>query len=253
MSSSSVVVDVLYSLARGLRDCVRPAILLFSVLVWGCATAVCGLVFLLAWRPLWQVAQGLVQMGWQTLVGWWEVLAPAGNIVVPVTTGLVLLLAAVLLVIIAVRIALEFWLMDRVRGVILAGYPQLQRRSARLGTEVSLFVRQLISLVVLAPVFLVLPLIGGPLWFAFGAYLMARGLMVDALQGVADDRELTELPGANRPGLLLIGCSLSLLLLVPPLSLIAPALLACCVCHFAFRRLESGRAEASRVPAAPDL
>lgn len=245
LPASSAVVDLLHSLRLGMRDAIRPAVLLVSLLTALAAFALCSMLFLLFWPTLSNYSHAVSMAIFALPLGWLGLATPEpGGLLaagVRVLSWLLLLVGWLLSILLSYRLALEFVLMARISALVRQHYPQLQTCRGDLASRLYLLCGPLLTFVLLTPLFLLLPLIGGPLLFALSGYLLVRSLMGDALEGMATGGEVRELLRRNRPGMLLLGVLLSALILIPPLGLLAPGLIGSCVCHFACRRLLAQR------------
>ena len=241
--------DVLASLALGLRDGLRPGLLLSSIAIWLLAFLFWTLLLVAFRTEIWAWAQ-------QALQGLWQGLASAvlsGALAPAAASGLaggfasflavlLILLAFALLVSLTVRIALELLLMARIQRQCLLRYPQLPTGvpgSLRAGLR-SLVVTSA-TLIVGGLLCLLIPVVGGLLLFALGAYLNARSLVNDALDGVATPDEQRQFIRSRRFSLALLGLALSLLMVVPLAGLLAPTLMGASVCHLALRHVAATR------------
>lgn len=237
----SALVDLLLSLRFGLRDAIRPAVLLISLLTALLAFGFCSLLFVVFWSSISDFTHAVAAAAVALPLSWFGVAAPEASGVLAALTavlsGMLLLGSWLLSILLAYRLALEFVLMARISALVRHDYPQLQPCSSDVVSRLYLLLSPLLTFVLLAPLLLLLPLVGGPLLFALSGYLLVRSLMGDALEGVATGNEVRQLLRCNRLGMLLLGVLLSALILIPPLGLLAPGLIGSCVCHFAFRRL----------------
>lgn len=241
--------DVLASLALGLRDGLTPRLLLSSVVLWLLAFLLWAVLFLVFRGEAWALAQQGLQWLWQGLAA--AVFrapessgAPSGlaGAFAGFASVVLLLLAFALLVSLTVRIALELLLMARIQRQCLLRYPQLSTgvpSSLRAGLR---------SLLVTWTTFLVggllcllIPVVGGLLFFALGAYLNARSLVNDALEGVATPDEQRQFIRGRRFSLALLGLAMALLMVVPLAGLLAPTLMGASVCHLALRHVAATR------------
>jgi hypothetical protein len=252
-SWSSLTQDVLASLALGLRDGLAPRLLLSSITIWLGAFLLWALLFLTFRSEAWALAQQGLQWLWQGLAA--AVFKAPVGVVEPsgvasafpgFASVVLLLLAFALLVSLTVRIALELLLMARIQRQCLLRYPQLAtgvpgslRASLRsLGVVWG-------KLIVGGLLCLMVPVVGGFLFFALGAYLNARSLVNDALEGVATPQEQREFIRSRRFGLALLGLAMTLLMLVPLAGLLAPTLMGASVCHLALRQVAAARSNLS--------
>lgn len=237
----SALLDLLHSLRLGVRDAIRPAVLLVSLLTALAAFALCSALFLVFWPALSSLSHSVSLAALAVPLAWLGMAAPEpGSLLAAgarMLSWLLLLVGWLLSILLSYRLALEFVLMARISALVRQHYPQLPAQRSDLASRLYLLCAPLLTLVLLAPLFLLLPLFGGPLLFALSGYLLVRSLMGDALDGLASGSEVRELLRRNRPGMLLLGMLLSALILIPPLGLLAPGLIGSCVCHFACRRL----------------
>ena len=236
-----VMIDLLHSLRLGVRDAIRPAVLLISLLTALAAFVACTVLFVVFWPAI----SGFTHSLAAAALGWMgAVLAGADGVAAVLTSalsGVLIVLGWLLAIVLAYRLALEFVLMARISALVRQQYPQLQAKSGTVAARLYLLVGPLLTFALLAPLFLLLPLVGGPLLFALGGYVLVRSLMGDALEGLADGAEVRALLRRNRPGMLLLGLVLNGMVLIPPLGLLAPGLIGSCICHFACRRLQALR------------
>lgn len=248
------------SLALGLRDGIRPRLALMSVLAGVVAFGV-WLIVLIVWRSeIWAltdiavkwVTNGLLSLVWPDLAGSGQKAAAAGGNAAPfsgkavgwISTPLgsvvkLLVIAGIflLLVMLSMRLYLELFLMSRVQGQCLKHYPSLSPGGkAGFGVDV-LSALKLLSVLCAGVLLLIIPVIGGILFFLLASYLNVRSLVNDALEDIATAEERRTIVKTMRAPMLLLGVVVAGLLLIPLAGLFIPAVLGASVCHLCMRAL----------------
>ncbi|WP_151639102.1 EI24 domain-containing protein [Noviherbaspirillum aerium] len=252
------------SLALGLRDGMRPRLALMSILAGVVAFGV-WLIVLIVWRSeIWAltdiavkwVMNGLLTLVWPDLAGSGQKAAAAaaaaasnaaplsgkaaGWISTPLGSVVKLLVIAgsfLLLVMLSMRLYLELFLMSRVQGQCLKHYPSLSP-GGKAGFGVDVFsALKLLSVLCAGLLLLIIPVIGGILFFLLASYLNVRSLMNDALEDLATAEERRTIVKTMRAPMLLLGVVVAGLLLIPLAGLFIPAVLGASVCHLCMRAL----------------
>jgi hypothetical protein len=212
-----------------LRDGIKPPISLISAMIWVLAIAVWGIIFfLLHWN----------------LVG----LLPAFTTLSPFfKTALqdILLIALYLaVVVITVRIAIEFWLMKRIQRACLVHYPQLKHLyKGSLVIQTRDAIKSGSAFAVGGLICLLIPVIGPALLFTLFGYLNVRSLVNDALDGLVTNEERRQIIEGNRLTMTLIGAMIEGLMLVPIVDLFVPSILGAAVCHLSMRQAKKMRSQ----------
>lgn len=254
------VAEVGVSLALGLRDGMRPRLALMSIMAGLVAFAVWLSVFIVWRSDLWTWSD--ITAKW-AMNGLLSLMRPDGGgaggdvatsvptavsvpekalhwITTPMVTAVkVLLITAslVLLIMLSMRVYLEVFLMSRVQEQCLKHYSL-----PSLGVEASVSLNALSSLkmlIILAAglLLLVIPVLGGILFFLLASYLNVRSLVNDALEDLATVEERRTIVQAMRLPMLLLGIAVAGLLLIPLAGLFVPAILGASVCHLCMRAL----------------
>ncbi|MFO1251135.1 MAG: EI24 domain-containing protein [Inhella sp.] len=255
-------------LTLGGRDALKPGVLWRSLQIWLLVLVFWGTVLFIWRQEIWQAAQtglsllamGLamalfspqggvgsvagmahagIGMGALVVIGALLTQPPVGTVI----TGLVILLVFMLLASLSVRVLTEFLLMGRVQAQCRRRYPELENQApmpwlSGLMESAKLWVILLVG----GLMCLLVPLLGGLLLAALCAYLNARSLVGEALDGVASPQEQRAFVRSHRMSLLLLGLALPVLLLVPLVGLLAPGWLGASVCHLGMRHLQATRA-----------
>jgi len=256
-------------LGLALRDSLRPGILLRS-------SGLCLLAFGV-WS--WVFYSYFEQIG--TLAGWISFVVIYGGAaalgLIPSLAGgsggsmggmggalamLILYVAALTLVmlvtlyagviVLSIRLALPWLLMDALRSRSLRHYPALAARTPassellrglryRLGPWLGITAGLLLCLLI--------PLVNGLLVLILLAYLNVRFLLPSALSRLASGAEQLAAIKQQRGALAAFGLLIFLLTLVPVLNLLLPALLAGGACHLAYRGLDRSHRPAGVTPA----
>lgn len=254
------VPEVAASLSLGLRDGLRPRLALMSV-VAGLAAFGIWLVVLIVWRnEIWTLTDvaakwamnGLLSVVWPDPAGGGQNLASAAVnaaplskraftwVASPLWTVVKLLLIAgsfLLLVMLSMRLHLELFLMSRVQKQCLKHYPSLSPGlKGRFGVgAISSF--KLLGVLCAGFTLLVIPVIGGILFFLLASYLNVRSLLNDALEDLATAEERRTIVKTMRVPMLILGLATAGLLLIPFAGLFMPAVLGASVCHLCMRSL----------------
>ncbi len=226
----------------GLKDGLRPQLLMLSIGVAVGAGGLWLLVFMVWSTEIWQMAQ--VAAHWffsgaaaaseapVAQVGWWATIWGGVTQGLSWLVALLISLAAfALLVMLSMQILLELFLMPLVQRQCLLRYPSL-----KLGGEGSLRFNILTTLKLLGVLVLGLPLwlipVVGPLThLALLAYLNIRSLVNDALDGVATLEERQALVPAHRGAMLCLGLMMQLMMMIPLVGLIMASVMGASVCH----------------------
>lgn len=264
LPSSIVWREAMACILLGAREAFTPRAMLTSVTMWFATAAVWLVVFLMYCEPLLEKVQFLVTL----LVFGAAILMPgvlafgtgmAGAAVgAAVALGGGVLLSWVLLacaylavVVLSVRILLEFVLMGRVQKQALRRYPSLTSRGQastdagknNMGRDLRNGLGPWAGLLG-GLVCLVLPFVGGMALFVLLSYLNVRFLVNDAMQGLADARQVREFVSTHRLHMLSLGLLLTATSFVPLLGLLMPWLSGSAVCHLCMRQLSHVQAAA---------
>jgi len=258
----------------GIRDALRPRLLLPSALAWLATFTLCSVAFivwhedvlacsltlslLLSFGVFSQVpallgassaalAPTVSNMG-MINVGYLASLAPALFAAMAVF-AVVLVLSPFLLygfaMLAGMRIALKLCMMGRIRQQALQRYPDVRRRpQATAWKRVLGNLLHWANLAGCVLLCLVLPAVGAALLLAFLCYWYAYGLIHSALDGIASEEELRLVVKGQKIKLMLLGAALVVLTFTPLIGLLGPAASGASVCHFVLRRLALVRAVA---------
>lgn len=254
------VPEVGASLALGLRDGMRPRLALMSVLAGLVAFGV-WLIVLIGWRTeIWALADvaakwamnGLLSLVWPDLSGEGQKVAAAGATATPLSeralgwiakplgSAVKLLLVAgsfLLLIMLSMRLYLELFLMSRVQKQCLGSYPSLSPGAKGSFGVDALSTLKLLTVLCAGFLLLIIPVIGGILFFLLASYLNVRSLVNDALEDLATAEERRTIVATMRVPMLLLGMVVAGLLLIPLAGLFIPAILGASVCHLCMRAL----------------
>jgi hypothetical protein len=227
----------LTSLLLGLRDGLRPRLILTSLLSL--------MAVVTAWFVLFSVADDQ----WWSLSALGERLAARTHLdasIAKVLAGFLFALSYAALVMVSMGLVILFVLMPRIRQVCLQAYPSLTPVSGSLSLMGPL--RNALWLVLAFLLGLVLswtvPVWGGLAFVALVSYFNVRGLLYDALDGLATTREQEAVLRQQRGAILMLGLALSGLAMVPVLGLLSPAIMGTSASHLAFRGLTRLRGRA---------
>lgn len=230
--------EVAKCFALALCEAARPGLAFLSAILALAAFGLWPAVFAIWWSDL------------ASLAGWAVNKLTGGLLHMPVPSSngstlwiqafayILLAAAFLLLVMVTLRILLEWMLMSRIQRHCLRRYPQLQR-----GVESSVLggLRDTIG-PVLTFVFgglacLLIPVLGGGLLFVLANYLNVRGLVNDAVEGLANDEQRRVFIKANRLQMAVLGVLLSVFMLIPFAGFFAPVVMGASVCHLCMRAL----------------
>jgi hypothetical protein len=230
--------DVALSLQKGLRDTLRPGLAFFSLMIGGLAAVLMSVIFWIFWADIQKGAAWLaaLSMGWM-----FDSPHPLLLAALRWLLSLALFFMGMLLL---VQLALELWLMSRIQRTCLARYPGLSpspgadRFSLGLGdtlrTAATWFLGSMVCLLI--------PFFGGFLLVGLSCYLGVRGLVNDALDGLAAEDEIRHLISQSRPQMLLLGLAVGLFTLLPMAGLLAPVLAGASTCHLFMGRFQALKA-----------
>lgn len=158
-----------------------------------------------------------------------------------ILTAAVIVVLYIGLIVLSIRLALRWVLMDSLRARALERYPQLATRTPgeanllhsgrfHLGPWLGIGIGPLLCLAV--------PVINGVLLLLLLAYLNVRFLVPAALSGLASSTEQMQAVRSQRGATIAFGLLILLLSVVPVLNLLLPALLGAGSCHLAYRGLD---------------
>ncbi len=224
----------LHALLLGLRDGLRPGLALSS-LMWMIGVIIAwGLCFALAPDRWWSL---------DALAAMVQGLIPLESTFAKPLAALGFVLAYVLLVIVSMALVILLVLMPRIRDTCLRAYPALQPASTGLALlgpwrNAVYLVSALLAGGVAS---LMLPVVGSLLMVTLVSYFNVRGLLYDALDGLATPAEQEAVLRRQRPAILLLGLLLSALALVPVLGLLSPLIMGTSASHLAFAALARQR------------
>ncbi len=229
--------EVLRCLWLGMKDALHPKLAFLSLVVGFVCLFVCVLLFWLFWESIWgQIAAFSLYL----LSGWfsWLDMIPYFEVFL----GFTFLLAGfMVLVILCARIILEVILMPRIQTHVLRHYPELSQShesSIWVGIRNTL---KMLPLLLLALPLLIIPVVGGVLFFLVVTFLNIRGLCFDALDSVAHYDEIDQIIENKRRPVLALGAVTGLFPLIPVVGLLTPVILGASATHYCFRRLHEIR------------
>ncbi|WP_347903791.1 EI24 domain-containing protein [Pseudomonas purpurea] len=151
------------------------------------------------------------------------------------------------LIVLSIRLALRWVLMDSLRERALRQYPHLAQRtcgSSELLRGARYFVAPWLGLGIGPLLCLLVPVINGALLIVLLAYLNVRFLTAPALSGIASGSEQLQAVQQQRGPMIFFGLLIFLIALVPVLNLLVPALLGAGSCHLAYRGMERAQSPA---------
>ncbi len=229
--------NALPSLLLGLRDGLRPTLILHAL---GWLMAV-----LMGWFGLFAVVDD----------EWWSLATLTAHVqahtqldaaFAGILAAMLFTFSYVLLVLTSMALVILFVLMPRIRQVCLASYPSLSPSPDAGGLPAIVApVRHALWLVGAAvaagALSWVLPGVGSLAGLALMAYANTRGLVMDALDGLASPAEQAAVLRQQRGATLLMGLVLPLLALVPVLGLLSLFIMGPSASHLAFRALMQQR------------
>lgn len=238
--------EVLIVLKLAIQDGIRPQLLGTSLVIGVGAVLLWAIIFGVFWTPIYQGVATVA--GWILMALLLALFVAAGMAhtggqlgdflqqVHVVFTWSLLIVLFLLLVIVTVRIALELILMSRIQKQCLKRYDNLPQnvQNAWHGGLVDT-IKTMSAFVFGTVIGLFIPLIGGLLVLALGAYLNIRSLINDALEGVATDEERKALIKSNRRKMLLLGLLFTPMMLIPLAGLFVPVFMGASVVHLMVR------------------
>ncbi|GHD56795.1 EI24 domain-containing protein [Jeongeupia chitinilytica] len=237
--------EVIRCVALGLRDSIHPRLLLVSLGVWLLTLVIMAVAYWLAWEPLSQgfgaVARFLTQdlpgrLGWAPDPAGWT-----GHVNAGATVGIEYVLAFmgyVLGTMLVARIVLEMVLMGQVQALVLTRYPVIENHVFRpWRANVRDLAGNLGTLIIGSVLCMCIPLLGPVLLVMLNAYLNIRGLINDALDGVATAEQQRRFIRSHRWQMLWAGLLLGGVTLIPFAALLMPGMLGATACHLGFRWL----------------
>ncbi|MCW7538463.1 EI24 domain-containing protein [Aquabacterium sp. A7-Y] len=230
----------------GLRDGLKPRLILQSLAIWAAVLLVWSLVFWIFSDAVHALSLHVVDWivrGAGALVRS-EATGPAGppGTASNFAAGVVSFLAFILLCLITARLLVDFFLMGTIRAIVRPRYPTLEAwGGGSWKASLRNTVGPLVTLVLLALPLMLVPVLNVVALFLLFNYLNVRGLVPDALEDIAKDEEVRRLIQGSRIEMMVLGALLVPVLMIPPLSLLAPSVLGASVTHLAFRRLQAQR------------
>jgi len=224
----------LRALLLGLRDGLRPS-LAWSSIMWMIGVLVGWGVFFAVTPDRWWSLDTLAAMV-QSVIPLDATFAKALGV-------LVFMLAYVAGVIATMALVLLLVLMPRIRETCLRAYPALQPASSSMALMGPWrnAVWLLSALLGGGVASLALPVVGTLLMVTLVSYFNVRGLLYDALDGLASPAEQEAVLRQQRPAILTLGLLLSALALVPVLGLLSPVIMGTSASHLAFGALMKQR------------
>ncbi|HRH16167.1 MAG TPA: EI24 domain-containing protein [Aquabacterium sp.] len=231
--------EALHCFTLGLRDALRPRLALVSILIWTLALVFWGVVLAVFHAEASALVAQALSAIWSAAPSWMSpAAAVAQNPWVQGTVSFLLLALGYWIVcLITVSLLMELMLMQRVQAVCLPRYPALQGLVVHNNSLAAVrdTVGTLCTMVVGTLVCLLIPVVGGALALVLVGYLNVRGLVGDALDGVATDQERRQIIERHRPQMLLLGLMCSVLMFVPLVGLWMPAVLGAATAHLGMR------------------
>lgn len=239
----------------GLKDGLRPQLLMLSIGVALGAGGFWLLIFMVWSADIWHLAQVAAHWFFSGAAaaseapvadgGWWATIW--GGVVQGLSwlVALLIFLAALaLLVMLSMQIMLELFLMPLVQRQCLPRYPSLKLDGAgSLRFNILTSLKLLAVLVLGLPLWLI-PVVGPLVHLALVAYLNIRSLVNDALDGVATLEERQALVRTHRGAMLCLGLIMQLMFMIPFVGLIMASVMGASVCHLFMPPLVDMRAQA---------
>jgi MFS family permease len=251
--------------ALGLRDSLHPRLLGFSLGIWILAFSTWLTVFIVWWQQIKALCiflTGIFAAGIFFLMPMLSAGAASSATTAMGTIGgaanigflvggilalfilpyvFVVLLFAVAMSL-TIRVLLEIFVMGRIRQRALKTYPEIRTGlKSSLYNSIRDFINIAFTFLIVGTIFLMIPVVNGVFLFALLCYLNVRGLVNDALEGIATDIELRAVIKAERLTMTVLGMGLVAVVLVPFAGLISPTLTGSSVCHLCMRRLSKLR------------
>ena len=236
----------------GFTEGLKPRIAFLSIGAALVVFIVWLMIFVFGHAQVWAIATAATHWalpGWasappsmaQASIWVWVVQALSGLV-----TFLISVAAFGVLVMLTLQVVLELVLMPRIQREVLPSYPTLKPGvPGSLPANFLLLIRLWGALIAGLLLWLI-PLAGGIAFFALAAYINARSLVNDALDGIASPSERQAIVRQNRWGLMILGLMMGCLLMIPLVGLVAPSVLGASVCHFCFSALVKLRAQTSQ-------
>lgn len=245
-------------LLLGFRHALTVRAVLLSLSLWVAAIGVWIILFLVFREQLLQLALkavAIVVYGIGVLLPDSAAGTPSGtgsfgaavaNISSLALSWVLVALGYIVAVVLTVRVLAELLLMGWIRQQALKSFPDLSSRGFENDANAKriafgIWIRPWGALIGLAPLCLLLPVVGGVLLFVLLSYLNVRFLVNDATDDLASPQEVRALLGGSRIELLALGLMATLLNLVPLLGLLSPWVTGSAVCHLAMRKLSASR------------
>ncbi len=254
-------------LALGFRDALHPRLIGFSLGVWLVTFAVWLSVFIIWWDAIGLLATFLAEFialgifmfmpqrmpfGLAQTTSTLSEMANIGPALMGTSVALVvlhyLLIAALFAgaMLISIRVLLELFLMGRIQKQALKTYPHLPTdRSTSFYAGIRNLFGSWFTFLIGGGICLMIPVLNGVLLFGVLSYLNVRGLVNDALDGIADDNECRQVIESQRLTMTVLGIGLVGIMLIPFVALIGPTLTGSSVCHLCIRKLTKLRENAS--------
>lgn len=227
----------------GFTEGLKPRIAFLSIGAALVVFIVWLMIFVFGHAHVWAIATAATHWA---LPGWASAPPSLGQAsiwvwVVQALSGLVAFLISVaafgVLVMVTLQVVLEVVLMPRIQREVLPSYPTLQKGVAGSLRANLLLLLKLWGALIAGLLLWLIPLVGGIAFFALAAYINARSLVNDALDGIATPSERQAIVRQNRWGLMILGLMMGSLLMIPLIGLVAPSVLGASVCHFCFKAL----------------
>lgn len=160
------------------------------------------------------------------------------------------------IVLLSIRLLLPWLLLPRARQRALGHYPALQSRTPCSGHPLrtgQYYLAPWLGLGVGTLLCLLIPLLNGLLLLVLLGYLNLRFLMPYSLHGLASAAEQLQVARLQRGALIVYGLLMLILVLVPLLNLLLPALLASGISHIGYRGLQRLEQPATGAPGLPPV
>lgn len=221
------------SLKLGLQDGLRPRLAFLSTGV--AVTAFCFwlVVLLTLHAEAWRLAGSVVR--------WVSPAWLASAWLTGAVTFLLVVCGFIGLVMLSVQVFLELFFMARIQRQCLKRYPELPTNvKGSLSADLMSTLTGILALGA-GLLLLLIPLLGAVLFLMLAGYLNVRGLVNDALDGVATVAERQAILRSHRTAMLLVGVSVPVLAVIPLLALVVPSVLGASVCHLCLQALQRQR------------
>ena len=218
-------------IATGVRDGFHPRLILQSLAIWLASLLLWGTVF-----GIWHAEiHGLFEQLQSRIFGSFRGAAAMA--------WLATFVAFVLATLLTARGLVDLFLMPTIQTLVLRRHPGLERidgGSWRMGLLNS--VGHYVTIALIALPLMLVPVVNVIALFLLFNYVNVRGLVPDALDGVASSEEVRALIKGSRVEMTVLGTLATLVMMIPPITLVGPSFFGAAVTQFSLRRLKAQRA-----------